>query len=195
VFHVSQLKPYEVSELEWPGREQQHRPAPELVDGETEWAVERVLDKRTRTVEVKRQVPVEEPVRPSGSRVLRKRPPQMRTVTEEVPVVEYKLKWLGWDESAASWREASDCHCQELIDEYELRQQQRDEEEDVAVGVRKTPAVQLGVATVVEWWQSNKQTTKRRGEPTVHCSYAAVQCSESGSACGGAVQSTVAAAA
>ena len=195
VFHVSQLKPYEVSELEWPGREQQHRPAPELVDGETEWAVERVIDKRTRTVEVRRQVPVEEPVRPSGSRVLRKRPPQMRTVTEEVPVVEYRLKWLGWDESAASWREASDCHCQELIDEYELRQRQRDEEEDVAVGVKKTPAVQLGVATVVEWWQSNKLTSKRRGEPTVHCSYASVQWSESGSGCGSAVQSTVAAAA
>ena len=58
VFHVSQLKPYEVSELEWPGREQQHRPAPELVDGETEWPVERVLDKRTRTVEVSKEVPL-----------------------------------------------------------------------------------------------------------------------------------------
>ena len=31
VFHVSQLKPYVVSELEWPGRQQHHRTTPELV--------------------------------------------------------------------------------------------------------------------------------------------------------------------
>ena len=48
VFHVSQLKPYEESELEWPGRQQHQRPAPELVDGETEWEVEAVVDKETR---------------------------------------------------------------------------------------------------------------------------------------------------
>lgn len=195
VFHVSQLKPYEESELEWPGRQQHHRPAPELVDGETEWVVERVIGKETRMKEVQKQVPVEEPVRSSGGRVLRKRPPRMRTVTVEEPVTYYKLKWLGWDESDATWQAESDCHCQQLIDEYELRERQRDEEEDVAVGVQKTPVVQLGVATVMEWRLTDKLTSSRRGQPTVRCSYASVQWNETGSACDSAVQSIVAAAA
>ena len=44
-FHVSLLKPYVVSELDWPGRQQHHRPPPELVDGESEWEVEEVTGK------------------------------------------------------------------------------------------------------------------------------------------------------
>ena len=76
VFHVSQLKPYVVSELEWPGRLQPQRPAPELVDGETEWEVERVLGKEVRfeTRKVKRVV--QAPVRPSGVQVRRARQPR-----------------------------------------------------------------------------------------------------------------------
>ena len=34
VFHVDRLKRYVRSTVEWPGREQQDRPPPELVDGE-----------------------------------------------------------------------------------------------------------------------------------------------------------------
>ena len=31
------------------------------------------------------------------------------------------------------------------------------------------------MATVVEWWTTDKQTTRRRGVPTVRCSYVSVQ--------------------
>ena len=119
----------------------------------------------------------------------------MKKVVEERLVTEYRLKWLGWDETDAVWREASECHCQDLIDEYELRLRQRDEEEDAAVGVKKTPVVQLGVATVVEWWLLDKSTDSQPVRPVVQCSYASVQRSESGLACGSAGQSRLAAAA
>jgi transposase InsO family protein len=190
VFHVSQLKPYEESELEWPGRQQHQRPAPELVDGETEWEVEAVVDKETR-LEKKTETRLEAaPVRPSGGRVLRQRPPRQVTVTVDVPVVWYKLRWRGYDEE--TWQRESDCHCPELIAEYELRQRQRDEEEDVACGARKTPAVELAVATVIEWRLTDKQATSRRGKPTVRCSYASVQPLKSGPANSVAVQSAAA---
>jgi predicted aspartyl protease/transposase InsO family protein len=166
VFHVSQLKPYEVSELEWPGRDNPQRPAPELVDGETEWVVERVVDKEVRMEERKVEKVVEQPVKASGGRVLRPRPPRLVTVTERVPVVWYKLRWLGYEEE--TWQRAAACHCQELIDEYEKRA--------AAVSGEMTgPAVELAVATVVEWWTTDKQTTHRRGVPTVRCSYVSVQ--------------------
>jgi hypothetical protein len=88
------------------------------------------------------------------------------TVTERVPVVWYKLRWLGYEEE--TWQRAAACHCQELIDEYEKRA--------AAVSGEMTgPAVELAVATVVEWWTTDKQTTHRRGVPTVRCSYVSVQ--------------------
>ena len=34
--------------------------------------------------------------------------------------------------------------------------------------------VQLGVATVVKWWLTERQSKSRRGQPTVRCSYASV---------------------
>jgi hypothetical protein len=163
VFHVSQLKPYEVSELEWPGRDNPQRPAPELVDGKTEWVVERVVDKEVRMEERKVEKVVEQPVRAGGGRVLRPRPPRLVTVTERVPVVWYKLHWHGYEEE--TWQRADACHCQELIDEYEKAAAAAGSEE-VTV-----PVVELGVATVVEWWTTDKRTTRRRGVPTVRCSY------------------------
>ena len=120
----------------------------------------------------------------------------MKKVVEERLVTEYRLKWLGWDETDEVWREASECHCQDLIDEYELRLRQRDEEEDVAVGVKKTPVVQLGVATVVEWWLQDKRTARQSVRPVspVLVRVMSRRC-ESGLACGSAVQSRLAAAA
>jgi len=166
VFHVSQLKPYEVSELEWPCRDNPQRPAPELVDGETEWVVEQVVDKEVRMEERKVEKVVEQPVKASGGRVLRPRPPRLVTVTERVPVVWYKLRWHGYEEE--TWQRADACHCQELIDEYEKGAA-------AVCGATTGPAVELAVATVVEWWTTDKQTTRRRGVPTVRCSYVSVQ--------------------
>ena len=173
VFHVSLLKPYVVSELQWPGRENLHRPAPELVDGETEWVVERVTGKEMR-METRTVTRVEDvPVRPSGGRVLRKRPPREVTVKEEVPVVWYRLRWKGYEEE--TWQRESDCHCQELIDEYELMQRQREQQEAVATGVQTEPVMELAAATSIEWRLTDKRTTSRRGTATVRCSYLRVQ--------------------
>ena len=173
VFHVSQLKPYEVSELQWPGRENQHRPAPELVDGETEWQVERVVDKKV-TTERRRVTRTETPpVRASGERALRQRAPREVTQMEDVPVVWYKLRWQGYDEE--TWQRQSDCHCPELIAEYELLQRQRDEQTAVDSGEQAATVTELAVATAVSWWLTDKQATSRRGRPTVRCSYASAQ--------------------
>ena len=171
VFHVSQLKPYDESELDWPGRQQHHRPAPELVDGETEWLVERVVGKKVEMEARTVKRLEEQPVEPSRRRGLRQRKPVTRevTVTEEMPVVWYKLRWEGYDDE--TWQRASECHCQPLIDEYELMQRQRDEKEAVASGVQSTPVMELAVATVVEWSLTDKQSTDRRGAPTVRCAY------------------------
>ena len=177
-FHVSLLKPYVVSELDWPGRQQHHRPPPELVDGESEWEVEEVTGKEVR-VEKRRVTETKEaPVRASGGRQLRQRPPQTVTRTVDVPVVWYELKWKGWDER--TWQRASDCHCQQLIDEYELRQQQR-----------AGTVEELAVATVVEWRLTDKHTSSRRGQPTVRCSYACVQPLDRVSMCADVVRSCV----
>ena len=176
VFHVSQVKPYVVSELEWAGRKQHNRPAPELIDGETEWAVEKVVDKRSVKTERKQVTTWEElPARPSSGRVLRQRAPREVKRWTTVPVVEYKLRWEGYDESADTWQKESDCHCPEAIAEYELLQRQKDEQAAVDRGVRMKPAVELAVATAINWWLTDKQSTSRRGRPTVRCSYVSAQ--------------------
>jgi hypothetical protein len=172
-FHVSRLKPYVESKLEWPGRQRHHRPAPRLVDGATEWEVERVMGKKIELEKRKVTKVVEQPVKASGGRVLRKRPSREVTVEEDVPVVWYKLKWKGYDDE--TWQKASDCHCNELIDEYELLQQRMVEEAEMMSGERTTAAVELGVATTMECWTSEAGTTTRRGRPVVRCSFASAQ--------------------
>jgi hypothetical protein len=52
VFHVSKLKRFQPSDVEWPGREQQDRPPPVWVDGEEEWVVEKIIGKREEVEEV-----------------------------------------------------------------------------------------------------------------------------------------------
>ena len=167
VFHVSRVRPYDVSKLEWPGRLQPNRPAPELIDGEAEWEVESIVGKKVilELKEVTRQVEV--PTGRSGGRFTRKaQQPKQTTVKEKVPVVWYKVKWLGWGDDDATWMRREELpHCKELIDEYELLMKQSDEEETAG-------AVQeLGVATTVQWWETDKRSTTRRGKPTVRCSY------------------------
>jgi len=181
-FHVSLVKPYEVSELEWPGRENPQRPAPELVDGNTEWVVERVVDKEVRILEVEEEVLVEQPARAGGRRQLRPPPPKLEKKMRRVPEVWYKLRWQGYEEE--TWQKADDCHCQQLIDEYERAAA-------VSAGSRTAPVVELAVATVVEWWTTDKQSTSRRGAPTVRCSYASAQPPRSGPARGVVVRPDV----
>jgi hypothetical protein len=163
VFHVNLLKPYDQSELEWPGRSQPNRPAPELIDGEVEYNVEAVLDKKT-TWETRKVTKLEERpvVQTRSGRVLKPTlPPREVTTTERVPVVWYKVLWTGWEEADASWKRESDLdNSRALIDEYELRMKQRGTGEE------------LGVATVVQWRLQDRQTTVRGGQPTVRCSYA-----------------------
>ena len=190
VFNVSLLKPYVESKLEWPGRMNQNRPGPELVDGETEWEVERVMDKEVRMEKQQVWQEVAPPERPSGGRVLRARQPRRVKVTVEVPVVYYQLKWKGYDDGD-TWQRADQCHCQELIDEYELLQRQQrgdsyaDEGETVAT-------MELGLATPYEWYLAEKKAGGRRGQPIVRWSHPSMQRVESAAAsCAAAQQPAV----
>jgi transposase InsO family protein len=172
VFHVSLLKPYEVSELEWPGRLQPNRPAPELVEGEPEYEVEAIIGKKFTIEEKKVTKLVEQPLvkTRSGRTAKPTLPPREVTTTEQVQVVWYKVKWKGWDESEASWQRSDKLdHCRQLIDEYELLLKHSDDQ------LQKAAVVELGVATVVEWSLTDKQSTNRRGTPTVRCSYLSAQ--------------------
>jgi hypothetical protein len=168
VFHVKLLRPYDVAMFEWPGRETHNRPAPQLVDGDTEWEVECVIGKQV-TMETGKVEKVEE--RPASRRAgMRPQPPRVRTVTEEVPVVWYKVKWKGWDDSDATWKKAEELtNSREAVDEYELRLRQMDEKESASSA--STAVVELGVATAVQWWMTDRQRTRRSGSPTVRCSY------------------------
>jgi len=168
VFHVRLLRPYVVSEYEWPGRQQPNRPAPELVDGDTEWEVEQIVDKRVDVVQ--RMVDEVEEVRTTRSgRVSRPLNPAVRRVKRQVSVVMYRVRWKGWDESYDEWKEESQLqHCRQLVDEYELRERRAKGELDAS-----STAVELGVATCVECRLTEKDAS-RQGRPTVRCVYMAV---------------------
>ena len=168
-FHVSLLRPYEVSKLDWPGRLQPNRPAPELIDGEVEWEVESIVGKKV-ILELKEMTKqVEVPTGRSGGRYTRKvQQSKTTTVKEKVPVTWYKVKWVGWGDDDATWMRRDDLpHCKQLIDEYELLMKQSDEEETAGT------AQELGVAIAVRCWETDPQSTTRRGQPTVRCSYLA----------------------
>jgi hypothetical protein len=171
VFHVRLLRPYVVSEYEWPGRQQPNRPAPELVDGETEWEVESVVDKRVDVVQRLVDEVVEERKTRSG-RVSRPVHAGVRRVMRSVSVVMYRVRWKGWDESYDEWKEESELsHCRQLVDEYELRERRAKAELDG--GVDASTAVELGVATRVEC-RLTERTHSRHGRPTVRCAFMGV---------------------
>jgi hypothetical protein len=163
-FHVSLVKPYVESRYEWPGRRQAQRPAPELIDGESEWEVECVVDKRTvqkdRDVEVK-----EEEMTTRAGRVIK--PATTRIVKQKVDVVEYKVRWKGWDESDDTWKEESELpNARQLVDEYELLKQQAKSK----LG-RMSAVMELGVATAV-WCGPVEQTVSGHVQSTVSLSFA-----------------------
>ena len=178
VFHVSMLKRALESERSWEGRQQSERRVPEIKDGVPEWDVECILDKRVVKKKVTRtETPVQTVVKTQRGRVSKAvLPPQPVTKTKMVEVTEYKVKWLGWGEADCTWQKADDLpHAQEAIAEYELMKQRSDAMLS-ADGDEKAEAavVQLGVATVVKWWLTERQSKSRRGQPTVRCSYASV---------------------
>lgn len=108
VFHVKLLRPYVVSEYEWPGRQQPNRPAPELVEGEAEWEVERIVDKR---IDMKSRMvdEVMEERKTRAGRVSRPVNAVVRKVKKLMPVVMYRVRWRGWDESYDEWKRRVSC--------------------------------------------------------------------------------------
>lgn len=101
VFHVSKLKLYRDGKDAFPTRQQDQfeRPPPEFVDeeGEEEWAVERILQKRTRAMGKKQKS------------------------------IEYLVRWKGYPEWEATWEPAAHLipHANEAIHEFEERARQR----------------------------------------------------------------------
>ena len=143
VFHVDRLKRYVRSTVEWPGREQQDRPPPELVDGEQEWEVERIVGKRESHVAVE----VEEARGDGDSKEAAgavRRSARLRTAAaarraprrERRKVTQYLVKWRGYDDSDNTWVKEEDLeHARDAVDDYEHQQRLERGEEAVAVMV------------------------------------------------------------
>jgi len=164
-FHVSLIKPYVTSRYRWPGRVQQDRVVPVIVDGEVEWEVEAVIGKYVEQVTTtERQELVSQPARP-GLRVRRR----WQNVPVTKDVVYYLVKWKGYDEVEASWKAADELtNCRGLIDEYEAIHRQN-ESQDVSDG--DSEEVELAVAWVMRP-RVDVNGGGRRGQPLVNCSYA-----------------------
>ena len=92
-FNISKVKMFRSSHLEFPGREQQDRPAPELVQGESEYEVEEIMAKR-------------EP-----------------RVARGKYVIQYLVKWKGYPLSEATWQTEEDLsNAREVITDFEAQQ-------------------------------------------------------------------------
>jgi hypothetical protein len=161
VFHVSLVKPFVESGYEWPDRDQPNAITPVLVDGEVEYEVEEILDKRVDVVKSEKEEEAE--VQPSaGGRLLRKRKRIRRVPMIETRVF-YLVKWKGYDVSEATWKEASKLNnCKELIEEYEQLQQQKRER-------KREDETVLAYAYMMEGHHRQKPS-KRRGRPGVRVS-------------------------
>ena len=143
VFHVDRLKRYVRSTVEWPGREQQDRPPPELVDGEQEWEVERIVGKRESHVAVE----VEEARGDGDSKEAAgtvRRSARLRTAAaarraprrERRKVTQYLVKWRGYDDNDNTWVKEEDLeHATDAVDDYEHQQRVDRGEEALATMV------------------------------------------------------------
>ncbi len=94
VFHVSKLKPYRDGTVAFPDRQQEEeRPPPELVDeeGEQQWEVEAILNKRS-----------------------------IQRGRARHPRIEYLVRWRGYPEWEATWEPQAHLeHAQRLVAEFE----------------------------------------------------------------------------
>jgi hypothetical protein len=145
VFHVDRLKRYVRSAVEWPGREQQDRPPPVLMDGEEEWEVERIVGKREATVAVDVQQAEGEDDSKGAAGAVRRSARLRATASRRAPrqerrkVVQYLVKWKGFDDADNSWVKETDLeHAREAVDDYEHEQRLERGEEAVAVMVITT---------------------------------------------------------
>ncbi len=164
-FHVSLVKPYVASQRLWPGRVQQDRVLPVIVDGEVEWEIEGIIGKSVEQI-------TEREKREVVSLRGRKR---WTTVPVTRDVVHYLVKWKGYDEVEASWKAVDELeHCRELIAEYEAVHR-TDEDQ----GGASNEQSELAVA----WLLTARVSTgsgERRGQPGVRCSYSVPSSSPAG---------------
>ena len=106
-----------------------------MVDGEIEWEIEAIIGKSVE------QVMVEE------RREVHSQRGRKRWATVSVPqdVVQYLVKWKGYDEVEASWKSVVELeHSRELIAEYEAVRRQEELQEEGDDG-----SVELAVAWVM----------------------------------------------
>jgi transposase InsO family protein len=153
--HIEKVKRYIPSSLEWPGRIQEDRPLPVLVEGEEEYEIEELLGKR----EVEEKIPIQEEekkeivadegdltigvrrsarlqARPSHTSPLTRPPPRPSKPPHQRTrrVVQYLCKWKGYGEEEASWKAEDELqHARDLVDDYELRQADARGEEVAAI--------------------------------------------------------------
>jgi hypothetical protein len=137
VVHVDRLKRYHRSDVEWPGREQEDRPPPLMLDGEEYYEVEKIIGKK----EVEEEVPAAEGEDSGGegglrrSARLRGRGPQ-RQRPKKRRAVQYLVKWKGWDEADATWKPEDELdQAREAVEDYEHEQRVGRGEESVGVMV------------------------------------------------------------
>jgi hypothetical protein len=94
VFHVSKLKPYRDGTAAFPHRQQEEeRPPPELIDeeGEQQWEVEAILNKRS-----------------------------IQRGRAHHPRIEYLVRWRGYPEWEATWEpQAHLAKAQRLVAKFE----------------------------------------------------------------------------
>lgn len=157
-FHVSLVKPYVSSRYQWPGRAQQDRVVPVIVDGTVEWEVEAIIGKRVEEVTVTERQQV---VGQRGRRRWESRP-----VTRDV--VEYLVKWKGYDAVEAQWKSIDELdHCRELIAEHEAARQQ-----DAVMDDDDSIQAELAVAwTVIPRTVDSSRRDGGRGRTAVRLSY------------------------
>jgi len=164
-FHVSLLKPYVTSKYQWPGRAQQDRVVPVIVDSEVEWEIESIIGKSVELVtEYERREVHSQPSR-QGLRARRR----WESVPVVKEVVKYLVKWKGYDAVEASWKELSELdHCRELVAEYEAIHRQME-----AQGEQTGDQAELAMAWVLlpRANRDSGQQWRRPGNESQACSY------------------------